>query len=246
MNNIKEYAKYLETWLSKTVKSAGAKGVIFGLSGGIDSAVLAGLAKKTFKNNYLAVIMHINNSALDQKCTNQLIASLKLNYTDLKLDSTVKQLTKALNLNQKNDADIIGNIKARIRMLSLYAFAQKHNFLVCGTSNYDEWQTGYFTKYGDSACDIAPLRNSLKSDVYELAQYYKIPQIVIERKPTASLKPKQTDEAELQLTYTNLDNFFKGLKSLSKLDLNRYKHLHHNSQHKRQLPHAPQPRWKLQ
>lgn len=237
--NIAKYARYLENWLLSVVSAANAKGVVFGLSGGIDSAVVAAIAKQIFKHNYLAVVMHINNSSLDKKCTDTIIEQLDLNSTIVDLLPATNSFIKSLNLDKKQDNLIIGNFKARLRMATLYALAQKNNYLVCGTSNYDEWLTGYFTKYGDSACDVAVLRNTLKAKVYELGKYYSVPKIIITRPPTAGLINNQTDENDLGFTYQQLDNHLLKTKKLEKDLLKRFNELKNNSNHKRKLPLAP-------
>ncbi|WP_027124010.1 NAD(+) synthase [Mycoplasmoides pirum] len=242
---ISKYAKYLENWVFNQVKKANAKGIVFGLSGGVDSAVIAGIAKTVFLNNHLAIVMHINNSELDVKCTNKIIKDFNLINENLDLNSSFKCLAKSLNLCLKNDLIILGNLKSRLRTISLYALAQKYNYLVCGTSNYDEWITGYFTKYGDSACDLAPLRNCLKSDVYELADYYKVPKIIVNRQPSASLLPNQTDEKDLGFKYKELDKHLLNKEKLSSQQEKRLNNLIIMSEHKRKLPIAPKSKRKL-
>lgn len=237
--NISKYARYLENWLSSVVSASNAKGVVFGLSGGIDSAVVAAIAKQVFKHNYLAVVMHINNSLLDKKCTDTIIKQLDLNSKTVNLLPATNNFIKNLNLDKNQDQVIIGNFKARLRMATLYALAQKNNYLVCGTSNYDEWLTGYFTKYGDSACDVAVLRNTLKTEVYELGKYYSVPEIILNRAPTAGLINNQTDEKDLGFTYHQLDNHLLKIKKLEKNFLKRFNELKNNSNHKRKLPLAP-------
>lgn len=243
--NIESYANYLEQWLLRQLKITNTKGIVFGLSGGIDSAVVAGIAKTIVPQNHLAVVMHINNSSLDFKCTNEITKKFKLIFQNLDLNLSLKTLIETLNLDLKKDINIIGNLKARLRMVSLYALAQKKNYLVCGTSNYDEWMTGYFTKYGDSACDIALLRNCLKSDIYELGNYYSVPKIIMERKPTASLFPNQTDEKDLKIKYDELDSYWLNNKLLNDAKVKCIKNLVNQSNHKRKLPLAPKNRFQF-
>ncbi|WP_033160130.1 NAD(+) synthase [Mycoplasmoides alvi] len=238
-NDIKKYANYLEKWLEKQVKKSHSDGVVFGLSGGVDSAVVAGIAKSVFPQNHIAITMHLNNSTLDLKCTKEIVEKFKLNVKELNLNEVLFNHINALRLDLNSDLKIIGNLKSRLRMISLYALAQQHNYIVCGTSNYDEWMTGYFTKYGDSACDISLLRNCLKNDVYALAKHYLVPNIIINRKPTASLFPNQTDEDDLKLKYNELDFYWLNKKVLSKSKEKHLKELIKNSNHKRKLPPAP-------
>ncbi|WP_052663385.1 NAD(+) synthase [[Mycoplasma] testudinis] len=244
-NDIPSYARFLENWLLANVSTSKANGVVFGLSGGIDSAVVAALAKQVFGHNHLAVVMHMNNSQLDEECTTKAIDVLQLNAVHLNLLPAAIEMAYALNIDPKLQPEIFGNIKARIRTIALYSLAQKNNYLVCGTSNYDEWMTGYFTKYGDSACDLAPLRNLLKSDVYALGRHYLVPQNIMRRAPSASLVVNQTDENDLNLKYIDLDQHFLNTKPLKGNDLKHFNDLHERSNHKRNLPPAPMGIFKL-
>lgn len=232
-------AARLERWLAARVKKAGAKGVAFGLSGGVDSAVIAGISKAALGDAHAAAVMHISNSDLDKKCTDELVPRLGLNAVHLDLKPAAEALARACGVNPRSDVSAYGNVKARVRAVALYALAQKRGYLVCGTSNRDEWLTGYFTKYGDAACDLAPLRNLLKREVYALAKHYGVPASVIERAPSASLAPGQTDEADLGFSYAALDAFLGDGKPLPPASLKRLRQLYAASAHKRGLPPAP-------
>ncbi len=121
--------------------------------------------------------------------------------------------TICLQLLPKADKVTCGNLKARLRMLVLYYFANKMNYLVCGTSNKSELLMGYFTKYGDGASDIIPLGELLKTQVRELARDLRLPERIINKPPTAGLWPGQTDEGELKISYSQLDDILKRLLS---------------------------------
>lgn len=237
--NAKQHALRLERWIKSQVQKAGAKGVIVGLSGGIDSAVVACICQRAFNEQHLVVPMHIDNSPLDEACTTALIDQFKFHTTTLALKPAVEAVAQTCGIKATDDRVIYGNIKARLRTVSLYALGQKHHYLVCGTSNYVEWQTGYFTKYGDAACDLAPLRNYLKREVYALARYYGVPDIVLNRAPSAALQPNQTDEGDLGITYAAFDAYFANEKNFTGTELKRAQHLYVISQHKRCLPPAP-------
>jgi NAD+ synthase len=126
-------------------------------------------------------------------------------------------------------------------MMVLYYFARKLNYLVCGTSNKSELMTGYFTKHGDGASDILPIGDLVKSEVRALAQELEIPEEVIAKPPTAGLWSGQTDEADLGITYPELDDILlrleKGKKQiLTSAKVDRVKKLIDNSEHKRRKP----------
>jgi NAD+ synthase len=154
------------------------------------------------------------------------------------MDVDIDQLTKA-------------NIKARLRMVLLYSYANKTKSLVCGTSNKSELLIGYFTKYGDGGVDIMPLGDIYKTQVFELARYLDIPSEIIKKPPTAGLWKGQTDEKELRLKYEQLDQILYGLEcklsqqkiaqqvSVSIEDVNRIHQLRKSSQHKRRLSLIP-------
>jgi NAD+ synthase len=132
----------------------------------------------------------------------------------------------------------IANLKARLRMVTLYHFANEMNYMVAGSGNRDELTVGYFTKYGDGGVDILPIGNLLKSQVRELAQYLGIPQPIIDKPPSAGLWPGQTDEGEMGITYEELDCFLMTGKATNKTK-QKIEILASCSEHKRHLPPVP-------
>lgn len=234
---IDRIVKFIESYL----KQSKAKGFVFGVSGGIDSALIAAIASKYFKGQHLALTMNINNSKKDVSDGKLVVNHFNLNHVDVALTKVFKQFSKVVP--KKNKA-LLGNLKARIRMNTLYAYAQANNYLVVGTSNADEFITGYFTKYGDSGSDIMPLVNLTKSSVYECAKLLNVPQQIIDKKPTAGLFENQTDEEDLKLTYKTIDNYLEG-KKIKKEDQERILELKRISRHKRELPASPLPKDKL-
>ncbi len=191
-------------WIKQKVKAAGAKGIVLGLSGGIDSAVVAALAKGAVgKDNLLVLFMPCNSHPQDLKDA-KLVAhklGLKFKLVDLSkvYDDFLKILPGAVSIARSN-------LKPRLRMCTLYYFANKLNYLVCGTGNKSELLVGYFTKYGDGGVDILPIADLFKRQVRQLAKELKIPQGVIVKAPTAGLWHGQTDEGEMGITYDVLDD----------------------------------------
>ena len=129
----------------------------------------------------------------------------------------------------------LGNVKARIRMILLYCYANAYNYRVAGTGNKSELYVGYFTKYGDGGVDFLPIGDLTKTEVRKLAYHLEIPSPIVEKTPTAGLWRGQTDEGEMGLTYEELDNIIGGMKSSSNA-IRRVRELHDTSAHKRALP----------
>jgi NAD+ synthase len=228
--------KKIVTWIKKKVKSARARGIVLGLSGGLDSAVVAELSLQAVgRENVLALILPCNSIREDLKDAKLVVKALKLKAKNIDLTKVYELFIKLLP-----SAGILAkaNLKPRLRMTALYYFANKFNYLVCGTSNKSEVSIGYFTKFGDGGADILPLAGLLKSQVRDLARELNIPKRIISKAPSAGLWRGQTDEAELGLTYNELDDILmrleKGLKQLSSLDkVRKVKSLILHSAHKR-------------
>lgn len=138
-----------------------------------------------------------------------------------------------------SDIKHYGNIKSRLRTISLYYYAGINKYLVAGTGNKTEISLGYFTKWGDGACDILPLADLYKSDVKMPAAELKIPQEIIDRKPTAGLWKGQTDEEEIGISYNDMDyiidsiNDNSKLRKINKARIDKLRQMIINSEHKR-------------
>ena len=240
---MKNYEKKIETivnFIKKYLEESKAKGIVFGVSGGIDSALVGAIASKYFKDNHLALTMNINNSQKDVSDARLVISHFNLNHTDVDLENVYKEFCKVV----PNVEIGLGNLKARIRMSVLYSYAVKHNYLVVGTSNADEFITGYFTKYGDSGSDIMPLVNLTKNSIYECAKLLNVPNQIIIKKPTAGLFENQTDENDLKVSYSTIDNYLEG-RVIDQKDKERIEYLKSISEHKRNFPPSPLPKDKL-
>lgn len=227
------YKNELVDFLRSEVKKAKMNGLIVGISGGIDSAVCALLAKEAFPHNHLVVEMPCHSDKFDLECSQKLINMHKLNTTRVDLTSTFDHLKSNIGTCVTKDFSF-NNIKPRLRMTTLYALANEHNYMVVGTDNACEWFTGYFTKYGDGGVDIAPIIHLYKSEVYELGKIINVPNEIIDRTPTAGLWPNQTDEKEMGFTYQELEMYMKNhLVDLSPSTIKKIEALHQKSEHKR-------------
>lgn len=226
-------------WMRKQLKNSGAKGIVLGLSGGVDSAVVAALAKEALgKGRVLALILPCHSQVQDIKDARLVAKQLDIKTKTVDLsdiyDNLIKILPKAGSIAQ-------ANLKPRLRMLVLYYFANKLNYLVCGTGNKSEIIIGYFTKHGDGATDILPIGDLLKRDVRKLAKQLSIPARIITKPPTAGLWPGQTDEGEMGITYSELDEILERLENkkrqiLPKKKIDKVRGMIGRSEHKRQGP----------
>ena len=197
-NNITEFVQ-------NKVSEANADGLVVGLSGGIDSTVAAFLACEAVgKENVFGVVLPSTTTPTEDKLHGTTIAQLLgINYKEMAIDSILNEFLSVAQLEE--DILAIGNLKARIRMSIIYFYANSKNYLVSGTGNKSEILIGYFTKHGDGACDIEPIGDLYKTDVYQLAKYLEIPQEIIDKPPRAGLWNNQTDEDEIGMTYELLD-----------------------------------------
>ncbi|MGE5403735.1 MAG: NAD+ synthase [Candidatus Saccharibacteria bacterium] len=228
-------AEKLVEWLRARAKEAGASGAVFGLSGGIDSAVVAGLAKRAFADNTLGVIMPSHSISQDAEHA-KLVADafgIKTKIVDLTpvYDSVLGSLGESAGPHPLAAA----NIKPRLRMITLYYLAQKHNYLVLGTGNRSELHMGYFTKYGDGGVDLLPIGKLVKQQVRELAVYLGVPQPIIDKPPSAGLWEGQTDEDEMGITYADLDRYILAGEATDAVKT-KVDDLHRKSEHKRNMP----------
>lgn len=228
-NKVDEIVK----WLQEKVKNANSKGVVFGLSGGIDSAVIAGIAKLAFPNDALGIIMPIHSIEEDEEDARLVADKLDIKIKKVDLSQTYDNLIKSSFDGENNMAK--SNIKSRLRMTTLYYYGQELGYLVLGSSNKSEMHIGYFTKHGDSGSDLMPLANFTKREIYELAESLGVPEKIIEKKPSAGLWKGQSDEDELGFSYNDLDNYLEG-KEIDEKTKKEIEHRNKTTEHKRNMP----------
>ena len=231
---LEEYLKEIEQFLRDYIEKAHCNKYILGISGGVDSSLCAALAKNAVgKDRLLCLILPIESQKADENDALDLAKQLDLNYEIVDGTEVFKGYVETFKkLGQDFDRSTLGNLKARIRMSILYAYAQRYNGLVIGTDNADERYTGYFTKHGDGACDILPIAHLLKGEVVQASKILGISDYLAERVPTASLFEGQTDETEMGVTYKDLDHYILGGKVDEAVE-KRIQHLHKISEHKR-------------
>jgi len=195
-------------FLKDEVEKTGLKKVVVGISGGLDSAVVAILCKEAFKHNMSGVLMPSQySSQASIKDAKELCEKFDIKYETVNIAPMVKGYFE----NYANDANPlrIGNFSARMRMSVLYDISAKQNSLVVGTSNKSEILLGYGTIFGDIACAINPIGELYKSDEFEFAKVLGVPQTILNKKPSADLWEGQSDEDELGYSYAVMDNVLK-------------------------------------
>ena len=202
--NLKEVHNELVEFLRESFKKAGFSKAVLGLSGGIDSALVAYLLRDALgKENILAIMMPYKSSNPDS------LNHAKLVVEDLGINSKTIEITEMIDAYFKNEKEAtslrMGNKMARERMSILFDYSSKENALVVGTSNKTEIYLGYSTQFGDAACALNPVGDLYKTNIWDLSRYLKIPNELIEKKPSADLWEGQTDEQEMGLTYKEAD-----------------------------------------
>lgn len=229
----------ISSWIREQVKNSGKKGAILGLSGGIDSAVVACLCKKAIGDNVLALNLPCGSSPDDLEAANLVAKKFNIKVKEVCLDLIFEDFSK---MYPEASALAKANLKPRLRMSTLYYFANSLDYIVAGTGNKSELTVGYFTKYGDGGVDILPLGDLLKKDVRELARELEVPEEIIKRPPSAGLWQGQTDEKEMGISYEELDAAIKAIESgdaaaIDKDVLKKVKNMIATSEHKRrELP----------
>jgi NAD+ synthase len=237
-------------WIQQQVTAASARGVVVGLSGGLDSAVVARLCQIAMPSRVVAAILPCHSDRKDDEDATLVATHFGLPVVRIDLAPTYDLLVndlKTMFLQISDDqaaasgasTDIraqlpLANIKPRLRMSALYFIANSLNYLVTGTGNRSELTIGYFTKYGDGAADLLPIGRLLKSEVRELAVDLEIPQSIIDKPPSAGLWAGQTDEEEMGFSYSDLERYLTdGPDAVAPALAMRIERLMRSTEHKR-------------
>ena len=237
---LESYLLEVEQFLKDYLDGCHLDGYVLGLSGGVDSSLVAALAKNAVgKDRLMCIMIPIDSHPSDLEDAIKVAKALDLRTMVIdgseSFHKTVEQFEKqGVTLDKMSKS----NLKVRIRMTILYAYAQTFRSLVLGTDNMDERYTGYFTKYGDGAADVLPIVYLTKGEVVEAAKIKGVPLALAERTPSAGLFEGQTDETEMGVKYKDLDHYLLGGEVDPKVK-ERIEHLHRISEHKRSPIPAP-------
>ena len=218
IRNLNEEIEIIGNFIKRKLHEANANKIIIGLSGGIDSAVVAALSVKAIgKENVIGVMLPYKKSHPNSfNHAVEVAKTFEIQYSKIDISPMVDSYFDLYDSN----ADELrrGNRMARERMCILYDLSAKHNGLVIGTGNKSELFIGYFTQYGDGACAFEPIGHLYKTEVFEIAKILKVPNSVIEKRPTADLWEAQTDEDEMGITYKVLDQILYCILDLNNND----------------------------
>ncbi len=250
--------KQISDWLRTRVLAAGARGLVVGLSGGIDSAVVARLCQMAMPGQVLGAMMPCQSDPGDEADAALVASHFAIPAVRLDLQPAFEQLIGSLRETlatipseqrpQLAEEEIerrtrvpLGNIKPRLRMTALYFLANSLNYLVAGTANRSEISIGCFTKYGDGGVDLLPLGTMLKAEVRLLAVDLGVPRSIIEKPPSAGLWAGQTDEGDMGFSYAELERYLvRGPDGVAPALALRLERMIRSTEHKRQLPPVPE------
>lgn len=219
--NLEKTKEDILDFIQAKVSESHTDGIVVGLSGGIDSTLVAYLACEALgKDKVFGIVMPSSTTPSEDNIHGINVAqNLGIEYKEIAIDSI---LNEYLSMTQLEETDLaVGNLKARIRMTIIYYYANTHNLLVSGTGNRSEILIGYFTKHGDGACDIEPIGDLYKHDVFKLAEYLDVPREILDKPPRAGLWNNQTDEEEIGMSYDLLDQilYFHSEKDMDKEEI---------------------------
>lgn len=234
MRDYKQEFQHRVAFIQKLLADSGAEGIVYGNSGGKDSA-LVGILCKAACENTIGIIMPCDSKRNYLEDTEDALTVAKKYGIETRIvDLTPVKQAVSSSLQGVTDVTVSAraNIAPRLRMVTLYAIAASENRLVAGTGNRSESYVGYFTKWGDGAHDFNPISDLTVTEIYEFLRYLKAPSCVIQKAPSAALFDGQLDEKEMGVSYEELDAYING-NDISEDKKKVLRRLHQNSEHKR-------------
>ena len=251
--NSSQQVSRISSFIAKQVKLSGTNGVVVGMSGGIDSVVTATLCARAIgAERVLGVLMFENVARKTQDFLDarRIAGELRIETLDISITNAVETIVNLLEASGSKISRLtLANIKARIRMVILYALANERKLLVAGTGDRSESLVGYFTKYGDGGVDMLPIGHLYKTEVRSLGTYLGIPYEIVSKPSSPNLWPGHTATQELPADYDVLDKVLtllldsnktirqiKGQTGVSERLIRDIIKLYSESSHKRLLP----------
>ena len=224
-------------FIQRLLAESGAAGIVYGNSGGKDSALVGILCKKACDNTVGVILPCQSKVNFGTDMSDGLLVAdqFAIETRTVDLSDVKASLVKALDGHTELNKAALSNIAPRLRMTALYAVAAAENRMVAGTGNRSEIHMGYFTKWGDGGHDFNPISDLTATQVFEFLKYLGAPKSIIEKAPSAGLFEGQTDEADMGITYKKIDEYLETGKASAK-DLEIIHRYHNRSQHKRRLP----------
>ncbi|GBU24862.1 NAD+ synthetase [Fibrobacteria bacterium R8-3-H12] len=239
MRNYEIETKQRIEFIRNLIKSAGASGVVYGNSGGKDSA-LVGILCKMACSDTVGIIMPCGskrNYEIDKTDAIALAKQFDITVRLVDLSVVKNELVRSVSENTKLTDLATANIAPRLRMTALYSIAASENRLVSGTGNRSEGYMGYFTKWGDGAFDFNPIADLTVTEIYDFLRFLKAPEFIIRKAPSAGLFDGQTDESEMGISYSSIDDFLlNGV--VNEKDRVVIEKFHKASEHKREMPYV--------
>ena len=238
---MRDYAKEIEkrvAFIRKALSDAHADGIVYGNSGGKDCA-LVGILCKMACDNVLGVMMPCQSSQnYGSDMEDALLVAKQFDIETITVDlSDVKaKMVESIEKATETTQTAQSNIAPRLRMTTLYTIAQSRNAMVAGTGNSCELYMGYFTKWGDGACDINPIADLKVSEVYEFLEFLNAPESIIKKAPSAGLFEGQTDEKEMGVTYRQIEEVMVEGKTGDNGATEKILGIHSRTEHKRRMP----------
>ncbi|QLH09052.1 NAD+ synthase [Candidatus Nitrosotenuis sp. DW1] len=245
-----DYAKIqsnVESFLRESIAKAGASGLVFGLSGGIDSAVVAHICAKSFKEKSLALLMPDSRVSPKEETEDalQIVDKLGLDYKIIDISLIHSQFANIVEPEEKS----LGNLRARIRATLLYYHANLKNYLVIGSSDKSEQLIGYFTKFGDGSADVLPIASLYKTQIRLLAKHLGVKESIIQKKSSPHLWKGHIAEDEIGASYEEIDSILycmtdknmslDDIQRTTQIDSDKIEKIHQlykKSEHKRIMP----------
>ena len=208
-----EQVSIITSFLRHHLGESGARGIVLGMSGGVDSSLVAKLCTASVGSKKVVGVWSGEGPAneADYRDARDWAEAIGVDLRSYDIAPLVAAFERALKV-KPGERVALGNIKARVRMIILYSIANTENRLVMGTGNKSEIASGYFSKFGDGGADFVPIGDLYKTQVREMAAFLGVPKRIIDKVPTAGLWARQTDEDELGIAYEDLDRILLGIE----------------------------------